>query len=459
MTTLPLFLELRDVPVLVVGEGVAAQRKLTALVEAGARVTWVGSAGAPPGALARLTRIHRLPGPFRADQLEPRFQLAIAAAPGPVNAAVAAWARSQGIWVNAVDDPDHCTALWPAIVDRAPVRIAIGTEATAPVLARRIRELLEQLLPERLGAVAALAGRLRKKVAQRLPEAARRAFWERLFRELPDNPEAFRTAADAALAHSGPSHVGHIDFVGAGPGDPDLLTLQAARVLQSADVIVHDRLVDARVLKRARRDATFIPVGKQPGGPCTSQAEINRILIAEARRGRGVCRLKGGDPMVFGRLGEELDAVRQAEIPFRVVPGITAALGAAAAGGLTLTHRNHAHALVLATAHGADDAAFEELADLAGTQRTLAVYMGVARLAQLRAALLARKLPPDLPIRIVENASREKERQLSTSLGELTRVARQYRLRSPAMLIIGEVAATPSAPSLTPRQAARPAPA
>ncbi|MDX1569458.1 MAG: siroheme synthase CysG [Xanthomonadales bacterium] len=459
MSSLPLFLELEGVPVLLVGSGPAALRKLGQLAATGARITVLaGSDQPPPAAWRNHHKVAWKAKPFDREMPNPGYRLIVTAAEPATNAQVAAWGEEHAIWVNAVDDPRHSTTTWPAIVDRSPIQVAIGSGGAAPVLARRIRELLERLLPERLGAVAEVARRLRGRVARRLAPAYRRPFWEGLFDPLPEDPERFREAAEQALTQGCRPRVGRVDLVGAGPGDPDLLTLRAQRVLQTADVIVHDRLVDARILARGRRDALYISVGKAPGRQGTSQDAINRLLIDRARRGEHVCRLKGGDPTVFARAGEELAALAKAEIPHQIVPGITAAIGSAASLGISLTHRDRAHALVLATAQGKDEDALQELASLAGSGRTLAVYMGVTRLRELQHRLLERGVPGDLPAAIVENASRPEERRFWTNVNDLVREAEKVRLASPALIIVGATAERPaaSAKSTGSRSRARP---
>ncbi len=442
MSLLPLFLEVDDVSVLVVGGGAAADRKVRALVSSGATVTVLS----PVLAQELAARVDRREITHRAETfhegLDPEdYRLVIAAAGASRNAAVSAWARRHRLWVNAVDDPPNCSALWPAVVDRGELKVAIGTGGGAPVLARQLRARIEQLLPDRIGELVALARRFRDRVAARLSNFdARRSFWERALEswEFAGAEDRWQALLDER-AGSAPPSMGEVILVGGGPGAADLLTLRALQVLQTAEVIVHDRLVSPDVLGRARRDARFIAVGKAPGGPCVSQDAINEILIEEARAGHLVCRLKGGDPSVFGRGGEELEALREAGIRASIVPGITAALACAASLKTSLTHREMAHALVLASAHGHDERAMAELASLAGERRTLAIYMGVRQLSVLRATLLARGLPPDLPVALVQEAGRAGERRFHATLETVVNVAREVALRSPALVLVGEV--------------------
>ena len=451
MKLLPLFLDLDQVPVLVIGRGDAMERRVAALRTVGARVYLVA-----PTAVAGRRREgvielgERLP-PNWAGELRPRLVVLAGAAPDTADA-VSEVARDHGIWVNAVDDPQRCSAVWPAVVDRAPIRVAIGSDGSAPVLVRRIRERIEALLPSSLGALAQLAGSMRARVAARyLSLVDRRRFWEWALADWRFTPATARRW-EQRLAGTVPG-AGRVDLVGAGPGDPDLLTLRALQVLQRADVILHDRLVDPRILDRARRDARLVAVGKAATGDSASQSDINALMLELAATGHHVCRLKGGDPLVFGRAGEEIQALRSAGIEHAVVPGITAALAAAAGAALPLTHRDQAHALVLAAGHGQDHRALAELAALAGPARTLAIYMGVGELPRICRAL-AERLPAATPVCAVENASRDDQRVLTSTLATLLSDARAFALRPPAMLLIGPTAAQAAAATIGAREVA-----
>ncbi|HJU38007.1 MAG TPA: siroheme synthase CysG, partial [Tahibacter sp.] len=353
----PIFAELSARPVLVVGGGAVAQRKVAALLDAGADVR----IGAPVlnRQLAQWVdegRMRRIDGNFAPDWFDGVW-LAIAATDDvAVNAAVAAEGARRRVFVNVVDDAARSTFQVPAVVDRAPLVVAISTGGAAPVLARLVREKLESLLDPALGSVARLAERWRGRIRGRLADLGRRRrFLERVF----DGPIAdlvrrgHDDAADAALgraldrAAEQPSPQGSVVLVGAGPGDPGLLTLKGLRALNEADVILHDRLVSADVLKLARRDAVFVEVAKEAGNHRTTQDGIHALMLEHARAGRRVVRLKGGDPFVFGRGGEELEFLRAHGIPYEVVPGITAALACAAAAGVPLTDRRHARSVTL----------------------------------------------------------------------------------------------------------------
>lgn len=446
----PLFAALRGRAVLVVGGGAVAQRKAEALLEAGAQVR-VGAPALQP-ALAELAaqgRIEHLPGAFAEHWLD-EVWLAIAATDDlAVNRAVAAAGEARRVWVNVVDDAEASSFHVPARVERGPLQIAISSGGGAPMLARHLRERLETQLDPSLGELAELLGRERLRIRARHPElGARRRFFDRLL----DGPlpallrqrreRAAERAFAAALAERDPgARKGSVVLVGAGPGDPGLLTLRGLRALNEADVILHDRLVSAEVLRLARRDAERIEVGKQSGDHHTTQDRIHELMLEHARAGKRVVRLKGGDPFVFGRGGEEIEVLRAHGIAYEVVPGITAALACAAYAGVPLTHREHAQSVRLVTAHCKESDDSLDWAALAQERQTLAVYMGVAGLDKLRDRLIAHGRAPDTPFALVENGSRANQRTVVGTLAELPEAALAHDVRSPALLILGEVAA------------------
>lgn len=451
MALYPIFIDLRDRPVLLVGGGAVAARKALPLLAAGARLR-VGAPALGPELQALLAagRISHLPGTFRADWLDGAW-LAIAATDDrAVNLAVAEAAEARRIPVNVVDDAALCRFQVPAVVQRGPLQVAISSAGQAPVLARRLRERLERELDDSLGALASLLGRWRQRIRARLPRVPqRRQFIETLHDgEVGDalragQPDAAEAALATALRRAGAvtGRRGAVSLVGAGPGDPGLLTLKAQRRLQEADVILHDRLVGAGVLELARRDATFIEVGKQAGNHHVTQERIHALMLEHARAGRRVVRLKGGDPFVFGRGGEELEFLRSHDIPYEVVPGVTAALACAAHAGIPLTHRDHAQSVRLVTAHCQRSIDGLDWQALAQEKQTLAVYMGVAGLDTLRARLLSLGRSPATPFALVENGSRPEQRVVTGTLADLPATARHHAVVSPALLILGEVAA------------------
>lgn len=451
MALYPLFLDLRDRPVLLVGGGAVAARKAQPLLEAGARVR-VGAPALGPELQTLLAagRIAHLPGEFRPDWLEEVWLVIAATDERAVNQAVAAAAEARRLPVNVVDDAALCRFQVPAVVRRGPLQVAISSAGTAPVLARRLREKLERELDDSLGALAALLGRWRQRIRTRLPRVAtRRRFLETL-QDGPvgehlrrDQPALAERALRQALRRAGSesSRRGSVSLVGAGPGDPGLLTLKAQRRLQEADVILHDRLVGREVLALARRDAEFVEVGKQAGHHHVTQERIHALMREHARAGRRVVRLKGGDPFVFGRGGEELEFLRAHDIPYEVVPGITAALACAAYSGIPLTHRDHAQSVRFVTAHCQRSVDTLDWAALAQERQTLAVYMGVAGLDTLRARLLAHGRAASTPFALIENGSRPEQRVITGTLADLPDTARRHAVVSPALLILGEVAA------------------
>lgn len=453
MDYLPLFLRLHGVPCLIVGGGATAARKYRLLSAAGARVTVVAPTlvSELQGAAAEGAVTHVAAG-FAPAHLDGQRLVIAATSDQPLNRWVAELADGRGVLCNVVDDPDACRFIMPAIVDRSPVVVAISSGGTAPVLVRRLREQLEARLPARLGALAALAGRWRARVAARLEEGpARRRFWERVFsgpvadaalagREDEAGRILSRTLSSAAAGRHARSS-GIAWLVGAGPGDPGLLTLRALQVAQQADVVLYDRLVSREVLELTRRDAERIPVGKTPGGHCVSQEEISAMLVRLVAEGRKVCRLKGGDPFIFGRGGEEAEALAEAGLPFEVVPGITAAAACGAYAGIPLTHRDHAQSVVLITAHGRDSIDRLDWRSLARDRQTLAFYMGVGRLDAIRGRLLEHGRAAATPVALVENGSTAQQRVIRGTLAELAELAERYDVRAPAVLFVGEVAA------------------
>jgi uroporphyrin-III C-methyltransferase/precorrin-2 dehydrogenase/sirohydrochlorin ferrochelatase len=471
---LPVFLNVRERPAVVVGGGAIALRKAELLFRCGARITIVAPQLAVDfAALLSSGRVEHRVTHFSAAALDGAAVVIAATDQPSVNAAVAAAAQSRNIPVNVVDDLRESTFIVPAIVDRDPVIVAVGTSGNAPVLARYVRECIEALLPPQLGKLAALAGRWRRRVGKALGSVLeRRRFWERVFagpvatqvfagHEAQAELELRRELKRAAAARS--SGVGEVYIVGAGPGDPDLLTLKAARLLQQADVVLYDRLISAAVLDRARRDAERIYVGKEAGRHPVAQEQTQQLMIELALEGKRVCRLKGGDPFVFGRGGEELEALLARHIPVTVVPGITAALGAAAYAGIPLTHRDHAHAVMFVTGHAREGGEGPAWRELARPGQTVVFYMGLAQLPTIVAGLTAAGAAPDLPAAVIEQATLPEQRVISGTLRDLAARVAAAQVRSPALLIVGEVVALhasaatdkPLTPTLSPASGAR----
>jgi len=455
MRYLPLFLDLQTGPVLLVGGGDLARAKLRVLLAAGARIRWhvIGDhdlSGLDAADRARLELIED--DPLAAD-LTGVIAIFCAGA-GDVGVAMALKAKAVGLPVNVMDDLQHSSFIFPAIVDRGEVVVAIGTGGASPVVARRLREKIEALLPARIGDLAGFIGRFRKSVHARIPEMSlRRRFWERLVdgpigalvlegRKDEAEAELNRITDASAFAAARPAGraEGHVMLVGAGPGDPDLLTVKALRALQDADVVFYDELVSSDILDRIRRDASRVPVGRRAGKPGIGQDAINQLMIDAARAGQRVVRLKGGDPFVFGRGGEEVEALRRAGVAYSVVPGITAGLGAAAQFEVPLTFRNKALRITFLTAHKARDAETVDWSALTDLGMTVVVYMGMTAAPSVRAGLLAAGRSPKTPVGVFSRVTRPDAQAVVGTLEQLPDLVEKID-GGPAILIIGDVVA------------------
>ena len=443
----PMFCLLRDKPCLIVGAGEVAERKAHLLLDAGARLTVVAPQFSETfQAWAADGRLQLVTARFTAALLDGHWLVIAATNDSAVNAEVHAAANHRQIFSNVVDDPAHSSFIMPSIIDRSPVIVAVSTGGSSPVLARLLREKLEALLPMHLGQLAELAGQLRQRVRQRFSQLLeRRRFWERLLRHA-ELESALTTANQPRVAaiveqllEQPEQAVGEVILVGAGPGDPGLLTLKALQHLQEADVVVYDRLVSAEVMNLIRRDARKIFVGKEAGAHSVPQPEINQLLVDLARNGHRVVRLKGGDPFIFGRGGEELEVVKQAGIPFQVVPGITAANGCAAYAGIPLTHRDYAQSVRFITASGKPGAEEPDWAPLAREAQTLVFYMGVQQAARIHHGLIQHGRAPNTPVAIVEHGTTARQRVRYCTLQTLPETSQG--VESPSLIIVGEVVA------------------
>ncbi len=431
-----------------VGAGSVAARKLRLLRDAGACVKVIApECCAEIEQLAATDALVLLRRRFRAADLDDAV-LAVAATGSPtVNRAVHRAARVRRIPVNVVDQPALCTVTFPAIVDRDPVCLAIGSGGAAPVLARMLRTRIEALLPERTGELARLAQAYRPAVRAQLSDiTARRGFWEDVFSgpvaELvySGRPAAARRELEALLsAAKDRASCGEVYLVGAGPGDPDLLTFRALRLMQQADVVLYDRLVSEPVLALVRRDAEREYVGKRAGTHAVPQPDINARLIAHARAGRRVLRLKGGDPFIFGRGGEEIEQLAAAGIPFQVVPGITAASGCASYAGIPLTHRDYAQSVRFQTGHRRGNTVDLDWEALARPGQTLVFYMPLEGLSIICEQLIQHGLPATLPAALIERGTRPEQQVFSATLATLPDLVARYRVHAPTLLIVGEV--------------------
>lgn len=445
MRYFPIFADLDAADVLVAGGGEQAAQKIRLLRKTRARITIVAEQVTEElRRLGEADGVWIVPRAFRADDIAGHRLVYAATGDRRLDAEVSRAAKARGVPVNVVDAPELSTFITPAIVDRDPVTVAVGTEGAAPVLAREIKTRLETWLPANLGTLARRAQELRGLVARTVTDGrARRRLWQRLlegpFRRavLAGAEREARRILSRELAGSLVPAQGRVALIGCGPGDPDLLTLKALQHLQEADVLVVDRLVNPKILDYARRDAERIHVGKTPGGPATSQAEINRILVREAAAGKVVARLKGGDPFIFGRAAEELAVLQAAGIPVDVVPGVTAAHACAARVKLPVTLREHVRHFGVVTGTTAEGEPDLDWAALAAEGTAFAVYMGLANAHLLRRNLLAAGADPYAPVVIVENGTLENERAVSTTLHELTRCIADLAIAGPAVIFIG----------------------
>jgi uroporphyrin-III C-methyltransferase/precorrin-2 dehydrogenase/sirohydrochlorin ferrochelatase len=448
LSVFPAFHKVAGRRVVVVGGGPEAAAKIRLLAETKAEiVVFARSLDTETG--ADLIAAHgdwRGAHPSRADLSGAAL---VFAATGSEESDREIWtlAREAGVPINVIDRPEMCDFYTPAIVNRAPLAVAIGSEGVAPVLTRHVRARIETMLSPAFGDLAGLADRLRDRVGRAFRDVAdRRRYWARFFsgaiaeKVFAGDIDAAEQAALRALEID-PIRSGHVSLVGAGPGAEDLLTLRAQRALQEADVIVYDRLVPDAVVAQGRRDARRIYVGKAKGAHAVTQPEINAIIVNEARAGHRVVRLKSGDPLIYGRAGEEMAALRAAGISFDIVPGITAAFAAAAEAEIPLTLRDSSSSLVFATGHDADGDTLPDWAGLALGGATVAVYMGRSVAAGVAARLIEAGMRPSTPVAVIENASRRDRRAYAGALADLARIAERPELTGPVLILVGDVVA------------------
>ncbi|WP_349570209.1 siroheme synthase CysG [Azotobacter salinestris] len=447
MDYLPLFHNLKGRHVLLVGGGEVALRKARLLADAGAVLRVV--APQIEEALAELVRErggHCLVRSYAAEDLD-GCVLAIAATDDhEVNAQISGDAQGRGVPVNVVDSPTLCSVIFPAIVDRSPLLVAVSSGGDAPVLARLMRARIETWIPASYGQLAGLAKKFRDQVKRLLPNVQqRRVFWEEVFQGpiaerllAGQGMEAERLLEDK-LAGAAPKALGEVYLVGAGPGDPDLLTFRALRLMQQADVVLYDRLVAPAIIELCRRDAERIYVGKRRAEHALPQEQINRLLVQLASEGKRVLRLKGGDPFIFGRGGEEIEELAAHGIPFQVVPGITAASGCAAYAGIPLTHRDHAQSVRFVTGHLKDGTFDLPWADLVAPAQTLVFYMGLVGLPVICQRLIEHGRAAATPAALIQQGTTPQQRVIASTLAELPGRVEQEKVAAPTLLIVGEV--------------------
>lgn len=448
MDYFPIFLKLKDQACLVVGAGEIAARKIELLARAGANITVIASEISPTVlSLQETHNLTLLQKSFAAVDLG-EFRLVVSATDDTeTNKLVAKTANAQNIPVNVVDNPELCSFIFPAIIDRSPIIAAVSSGGAAPVLARLLRAKIETVIPPTYGQLAGLADKFRDKVKQHIKQPAqRRIFWENVLQgsvaELVFSgltQEAERQLEQTLLKQEPDTNLGEVYLVGAGPGAPDLLTFRALRLMQQADVVVYDRLVSPEILDLARRDAEKIYVGKQRQNHALPQESINTLLAKLAKAGKRVVRLKGGDPFIFGRGGEEIETLMQQGINFQVVPGITAASGCATYAGIPLTHRDHAQSCTFVTGHLKDNSINLNWTQLAAPNQTIVIYMGLVGLEKICQSLIAHGSPKDLPIAIVQQGTTSNQRVITGTLATLPGKVASQDIKPPTLIIIGTV--------------------
>jgi len=448
MQALPIFFNITNRLCVVVGGGDVAARKVTMLLKANAAVTLV----APEichelQALADAGRIKLMRGSYDAAQLEGACMAVAATDNEAVNEIVSRDAKALNIPVNVVDAPHLCTFTMGSIIDRSPVVIAVSSEGNAPVLARHVRTKIETMLPAGYGRIAGIAGEFRDKVKAKFATMQeRRRFWEDVFqgpmveRVLAGQEQAARDLLQSLIDNQDASaSKGEVFLVGAGPGDPDLLTFRALRLMQQCDVCVYDKLVSPEVMELVRRDAELVYVGKARDQHTMPQEEINALLARLALQGKRVLRLKGGDPFIFGRGGEEIETLMQHGVPFQVVPGITAANGVSSYAGIPLTHRDYSHACLFITGHLKDGTLDLDWTSMARPRQTVVIYMGLVGLAQICEKLIEHGVSPDMPAAVVQQGTTQRQRVVTATLRDLAQKVGEAGIKAPCLTIIGEV--------------------
>ncbi len=448
MRHLPIFFDINQQLCLVIGGGEIATRKAALLLRAGARVRVVApELGPGMQRMADNKKIEHLARPYAPEDLD-EVVLVIAATNNPtLNQEIATAARARRLPVNAVDNPADGNFIMPSVIDRSPVVAAVSTGGASPVLARLIRARLESLIPAGYGRLAELAARFRDRVREKLTDPAqRRRFWdcilqggvaERVFSGHMEEAEALM---ERELAETHPvQDMGEVYLVGGGPGDPDLLTFRALRLMQQADVVVYDRLVAKAVLDMTRRDARRIYVGKERDNHAMRQEEINQLLADLAKQGHRVLRLKGGDPFIFGRGGEEIDTLAEQGVPFQVVPGVTAAAGCASYAGIPLTHRDYAQSVTFVTGHLKDNTMNLNWQQLAQPAQTVVFYMGLKGLPVISRELQTHGLPADTPAALVQQGTTHLQKVHTGTIATLPGIAEREQPKPPTLIIVGEV--------------------
>jgi uroporphyrin-III C-methyltransferase / precorrin-2 dehydrogenase / sirohydrochlorin ferrochelatase len=448
MQALPIFFNINNRPCLVIGGGDVATRKVNMLLKANGQITLVSpSVCAELQAMITANKIQHLEAEFEPSQLEGACLVIAATDDEAVNEAVSMAAKALNIPVNVVDAPALCTFTMGSIIDRSPIVIAVSSEGNAPVLARYIRTKIETMLPSAYGRIAAIAGEFRDLVKQKFNSVqARRIFWEEILqgpfveRVLSGQEQAAKIYLEDTLKNADANKKrGEVFLVGGGPGDPDLLTFRALRLMQQCDVCVYDKLVSPEVMELVRRDAELIYVGKARDQHTMPQEKINDLLATLALEGKRVLRLKGGDPFIFGRGGEEIETLMQHDVPFQVVPGITAASGVSSYAGIPLTHRDYAQSCLFITGHLKDGSVDLDWEAMVRPNQTLVIYMGLIGLPTICEQLITRGISANMPIAVIQQGTTRRQRVLTGTLLDMAEKVEHAQLKAPCLIIIGEV--------------------
>ena len=449
MDFFPVYLNIKNQPCLVVGGGEVATRKAGMILQAGGKVTVVSPDLTDSlQELVDAGKVTHIAEKFRPEHLSDVTLVIAATDDRATNVAVSETAKQQRIPVNVVDNPELCSFIMPSVIDRSPLVIAISSGGTSPVLARVVRAKLEAFIPAAYGRLAQFAASFRDQVKQHIQPAKRRIFWEKVLQgpvaemvlsgqDQEARDELAKILADDSRDATAPR--GEVYLVGGGPGNPDLLTFRALRLMQQADVVVYDHLVSPAVLELARRDAERIYVGKERAKHTMRQENINELLVRLAKEGKRVLRLKGGDPFVFGRGGEEIETLAANQVPFQVVPGITAATGVSSYAGIPLTHRDYAQSCVFVTGHLKDGSVNIDLTGIAKSNQTIVIYMGLMGLPTLCQELVAHGLAITTPAAIVQQGTTYQQKVVTGTLETLPGLAENAKMKPPTLIIVGEV--------------------
>lgn len=452
MEFLPIFMDVRDRTCLIVGGGEVAARKVQMLLRAGAKIEVVApELGDTMQTFKDAGEIQWIEAGFDPAHLQNPVLVYAATDRQSINQQVSELAKEKNIPVNVVDTPALCNFITPSIIDRSPVVAAISTGGASPVLARLIRSRLESMIPAAYGQFATLAAQFRDTVKEKIDPKKRRLFWEKAFQgpiaemifsgRIDEAEQSLNKMVESCCRGDGDEsfNSGEVYLIGGGPGDPDLLTFRALRLMQQADVVVYDRLISPAVLDLTRRDADRMYVGKERDNHSVPQDQINQLLVDLAKEGKRVCRLKGGDPFIFGRGGEEIELLAENHVPFQVVPGITAASGISSYAGIPLTHRDHAQSVTFATGHLKDGSSDLNWQALAQPGQTVVFYMGLKGIETISAKLIEHGLDPKTPAALVQKGTTPDQEEYIGTLETLPQIVKDSDIKPPTLTIIGSV--------------------